>query len=131
LNISDYISELEYLINSCKSVSSYNLIIDRKTSDIAFVSGKIEFRDGTILDFKEFLQESGGNIEKYKYGYNYRIASDNIFRYDNAPDPSAKDMTTFPCHKHLKDGTIIESQQMKLSDVLSEIEEMFVAGEDK
>ncbi|KAF0144606.1 MAG: hypothetical protein FD156_1620 [Nitrospirae bacterium] len=126
MNISDYIAELEALINSSKIVSSYNLTIDRKTADIAFVSGKIDFRDGTILDFKEFIEESEGSIEKYKYGYNYRKGSDSIFRYDNAPDPSAKGIKTFPYHKHLQDKTIAESSHVKLSDVLSEIEELFI-----
>jgi hypothetical protein len=126
LNISDYIAELESLINSSKIVSSYNLTIDRKTADIAFVSGKIDFRDGTTLDFKEFVEESEGSIEKYKYGYNYRKGSDNIFRYDNAPDPRAKDIKTFPYHKHLKDGAIAESSYIKLSNVISEIEELLI-----
>ncbi|HBR22652.1 MAG TPA: hypothetical protein DD713_08870 [Nitrospiraceae bacterium] len=126
MNISDYIAELEALINSSQIVSSYNLTIDRKTADIAFVSGKIDFRDGTILDYKEFVEESEGRIEKYKYGYNYRKGSDSIFRYDNAPDPSAKDIKTFPYHKHLKDGTIAESGQVMFSDVINEIEELFI-----
>ncbi|MBI4685058.1 MAG: hypothetical protein HY755_07645 [Nitrospirae bacterium] len=122
MNISDYIAELEALINSSPIVSSYNLTIDRKTADIAFVSGKIDFRDGTILDFKEFIEESEGSIEKYKYGYNYRKGSDSIFRYDNAPDPKAKNIKTFPYHKHLKDGTIAESKEIELAVVLAEIE---------
>lgn len=126
MNISDYIAELEALINSSKIVSSYNLTIDRKTADIAFVSGKIDFRDGTTLDFKEFVEESEGSIEKYKYGYNYRKGLDSIFRYDNAPDPRSKDIKTFPYHKHLKDGTIAESSYVKLSNVISEIEELFI-----
>ncbi len=126
MNISDYIAELETLINSSKIVSSYKLTIDRKTADIAFVSGKIDFRDGTTLNLKEFVEESEGSIEKHKYGYNYRKGSDSIFRYDNAPDPRAKDIKTFPYHKHLKDGNIAESSYIKLSDVISEIEELFI-----
>ncbi len=129
MNISDYIAELEALINSSKIVSSYNLAIDRKTAEIAFVSGKIEFRDGTTLDFKEFIEESEGSIEKYKYGYNYRKGSDSIFRYDNAPDPGAKDIKTFPYHKHLEDGTIVESKGIELSDVLDELEGSYFLGE--
>lgn len=62
MNISDYIAELEAFINSSNIVSSSNLTIDRKTTDIAFVSGKIEFRDGTTLDFKEFIEESRGRL---------------------------------------------------------------------
>jgi len=131
LSINDYIAGLESVINSSTIVSSYNLNIDRKTSDTAFLSGRIDFRNGTTLDFKEFIEGSEDSIEKYKYAYNYRKESDNIFRYDNAPDPSAKGIKTFPHHKHLKNGTIVESQQVKLSDIISEIEGLYIADEDK
>jgi hypothetical protein len=131
LSISDYTAELESVINSSTIASSYNLNIDRKTADIALISGRIDFRDGTTLDFKEFIEGSEDTIEKYKYAYNYRKGSDSIFRYDNAPDPSAKGIKTFPHHKHLKGGTIIESRQVKLSDVISEIEGLYIADEDK
>jgi hypothetical protein len=126
LSINDYIAGLESVINSSTIVSSYNLNIDRKTSDIAFISGRIDFRDGTTLDFKEFIEGSEDSIEKYKYAYNYRKESDSIFRYDNATDPSAKGIKTFPYHKHLKNGTIVESQQVKLSDIISEIEGLLI-----
>ena len=131
MSISDYTVELESVINSSTIASSYNLNIDRKTADIAFISGRIDFRDGTTLDFKEFIEGSEDTIDKYKYAYNYRKGSDSIFRYDNAPDPSAKGIKTFPHHKHLKGGTIIESRQVKLSDVISEIEGLYIADEDK
>ncbi len=131
MSINDYIAGLEFVINSSTIVSSYNLNIDRKTSDIAFISGRIDFRDGTTLDFKEFIEGSEDSIEKYKYAYNYRKESDSIFRYDNAPDPSAKRIKTYPHHKHLKNGTIVESQQVKLSDIISEIEGLYIAAEDK
>ena len=131
MSINDYIAGLESVINSSTIVSSYNLNIDRKTSDIAFISGRIDFRDGTTLDFKEFIEGSEDSIEKYKYAYNYRKETDSIFRYDNAPDPSTKGIKTFPHHKHLKNGTIVESQQVKLSDIISEIEGFYIADEDK
>jgi len=130
LSISDYIAKLESIINSSEIASSYNLNIDRKTSDIAFISGTIDFRDGTLLDFKEFIESADENIEKYKYAYNFRKASDCIFRYDNAPDPSAKNIKTFPHHKHLGDGTIVESKQIELSEVIREIEGLYLANEN-
>ena len=131
MSISDYTAELESVINSSTIASSYNLNIDRKTADIALISGRIDFRDGTTLDFKEFIEGSEDTIEKYKYAYNYRTGSDSIFRYDNAPDPSAKGIKTFPHHKHLKGGAIVESRQVNLSDVISEIEGLYIADEDK
>jgi hypothetical protein len=124
LSIDDYISQLESIINSFPIVTSYNLIIDRKTREIAFISGKIDFRDGSILDFKEFIEDTGVRIEKYKYAYNYRKGSDNLFRYDNAPDPRAKKLMSFPDHKHSRNGELIASVKINLFVVLGEIEGM-------
>ncbi|RJQ48013.1 MAG: hypothetical protein C4538_04460 [Nitrospiraceae bacterium] len=126
MNISDYIIQLESLINSSSAVSAYNLTIDRKTEDIAFISGNIEFRDGSVLDFKEFCESTEHGIERYKYAYNYRLSSDILFRYDNAPDPNAKELKTFPHHKHLRNNEIVESMQVELKDVLEEIEGTYI-----
>ncbi len=125
MSIDKYFAELELLISSFFIVSAYNLNIDRKTVDIAFISGIIEFRDGTTLDFKEFIDSTRYGIEKYKYAYNYRMSSDIIFGYNNAPDPMAKRIKTFPHHKHIKSGEIIESKQMDLRKVLEEIETIY------
>ncbi|HDH11057.1 MAG TPA: hypothetical protein ENG83_02425 [Nitrospirae bacterium] len=125
MNISEYISKLESLINASPAIASYNFNIDRKSDEIVFISGKIEFRNDSILDFKEFIESINNGIEKYKYAYNYRQGSNSIFRYDNAPDPGARKVKTFPYHKHLEDGSIIDSGQLELSDVLDEIEELY------
>jgi hypothetical protein len=130
LNINEYIIQVESLINSFSIVSAYNLTIDRKTEDIAFISGNIEFRDGSILDFKEFCENTEHGVEKYKYAYNYRLSSDILFRYDNAPDPNAKGLKTFPYHKHLKNNEIVESKQIDLKNVLNEIEETYIIKEN-
>jgi hypothetical protein len=78
LNIDEYLTQLEHTISSSPIVSNYILTIDRKTENMAFISGKIEMR----------------------YGYNYRKRTEVIFRYDNAPDPRARNLSTFPHHKH-------------------------------
>ncbi len=68
---------------------------------------------------------TGKGIDKYKYSYNYRRGAHNFFRYDNAPDPRAKGLKSFPHHKHLEGESIVESVETGLSDVLSEIEKMY------
>jgi ADP-dependent phosphofructokinase/glucokinase len=73
LSISDYTAELESVINSSTIASSYNLNIDRKTTDIVFISGRIDFRDGTTLDFKEFIEGSEDTIDKYKKRKNGQV----------------------------------------------------------
>ena len=81
MSIDSYWVELESVINPSLLVSSYSVTIDRKTNDIAFVSGTIELRDGTTLDFKEFIENKESGIEKYMYAYNYRSHSTVIFQW--------------------------------------------------
>ncbi len=126
MNLNEYVIEIETLIRSCSIVASYNLSIDKKSDDIVFISGRLDFRDGTILDFKEFVEEKETRLEKFKYGYNYRKGSEMVFRYDNALDPRARKLTSFPHHKHLESGEIIESKVVSLSEVLKEIENMIL-----
>ena len=68
MNINDYIAQIELTIHSYSIVSSYILNIDRKTEEIVFISGKIDFIDGSILDYKEFVEMTGIGLEKFKYG---------------------------------------------------------------
>jgi len=90
LSIDKYIEGLEPLITSFSIVTAHTITIDRKTPEIVFISGIIEFRNGATLDFKEFLENKKHGLEKYMYAYNYRMQSDVLFRYDNSPDPRAK-----------------------------------------
>lgn len=126
MNINDYITQIETIVHSFSLIASYNLNVDRKTEEIVFISGSIDFRDDSILDFKEFIESTDKGIEKYKYGYNYRIGSDILFRYDNASDPRARKLKSFPHHKHLK-GAIVESKPIELSGVLEEIEKIILS----
>ena len=122
MNMNEYISKIEDLIQSCFLISDYQLNTDRRTQDIAFISGRIDFIEGSFLDFKEFVEKTEKGIEKYKYGYNYRKASVLMFRYDNAPDPGARHLNSFPHHKHTEDVNIIESHRVSFSEVLEEIQ---------
>ena len=128
MSINEYISHLESVIHSAAIVASYALNLDRRTEDFAFISGRIDFRDGSILDFKEFLESTLSGIIKLKYGYNYRTASGILFRYDNAPDPRARTLKSYPHHKHLDKKGIVESREVNLTEVLDEIESLIFRG---
>lgn len=128
MSINEYLAEVELIINSSSIVASYDLYIDRKTEEIAFISGRIDFIDESTLNFKEFVEEMEVGIEKYKYGYNYRIGSDILFRYDNAGDPRAKNLKSFPHHKHTKSGDIVESKERNFSEVIDEIESLIFSN---
>lgn len=127
MSIDDYLEKFESIIQSSSIVSSYNLNIDRKTEDLVFISGSLYFRNSTTLDFKEFIEATSEGLIKLKYGYNYRSASKLKFRYDNAPDPRAKNLKSYPNHKHLEKGEIIESAEVDFQTVLEKIEDLIIA----
>jgi hypothetical protein len=117
-----YLSTVEHLIRSCFVIAGYRLNIEMRTRDIAFIHGQVDFIDASSLDFKEFIEKIESGIEKYKYGYNYRRGSVVLFRYDNAPDPGARHLKSFPHQKHTKDGVFEESRLVTLSEVMDEIQ---------
>jgi hypothetical protein len=119
--MNEYLSKIEETVRSCFLMAAYQLNIDRKTQDMAFIAGQIDFVDGSTLDFKEFVEKTDDEIEKYKYGYNYRKDSNVLFRYDNALDSGARSLNSFPHHKHTQDGKMIESHPVGLEEVLAEI----------
>ena len=119
--MNEYIARFEKQIQSCFLMAAYQLNIDRKTQELAFIAGQIDFIDGSMLDFKEFVEKGDNGIERYKYGYNYRKNSSLLFRYDNAADPGAKQLKSFPHHKHTGEGRIIESHEIIFEEVLKEI----------
>ena len=124
--LNEYIRQIEDSIQSSPLIRAYDLHIDRKTEDIAYIYGRIEFLDSSLLDFKEFVAEVGDSIEKYKYAYNYRNQTSLVFRHDNASDPRARKLSTFPHHVHLPSDAIAEPSSLNINDILSEIEEIIV-----
>ena len=121
MSINEYLAHLENFIHASPIVSSYTLTIDRKTNDIVFLSGNVEFIDGSALDMKEFIESEENDREKYKYGYNYRKGAECIFRYDNAPDPKARKLSTFPHHKHTATGGLLPASSPSLEEIFEEI----------
>ena len=56
-----------------------------------------------------------------KYGYNYQDKDESIiFRYDNALDPKARELSTYPDHKHTLKG-LSPAKRPLLEEVLREI----------
>ncbi len=122
MSIDDYIIEVETEIKNCVNLANYELTFDKKSSETVFISGKLIFRNGSILDFKEFVKINNFDFRKLKYAYNFRNQTNLIFRFDNAQDSRAKKLNSFPHHKHLPNDEIIESFEVNLSFILQEIE---------
>jgi hypothetical protein len=85
------------------------------------IAGRMCFWDGSLLEFREVLIESGIVLVKTDYVYHYQDANDMlIFRYDNAPHHP--EVSTHPHHKHTPQG-IITAVPPHLTNVLKEIDQ--------
>jgi hypothetical protein len=87
------IGQFQWLIEYHNIVSEYD-----EENNIGMISGKLIFKDSTILHFKEIYLD-----ETRRYRYHYMDESSNLIcRWDDAPHHS--DLKTFPYHIHLADG---------------------------
>ncbi|RMF60200.1 MAG: hypothetical protein D6743_15300 [Calditrichaeota bacterium] len=64
MSINDYLANIESLIRASSVVATYSLTIDKKTEDMIFISGRLDFRDESVLDFKEFVEETDSGLVK-------------------------------------------------------------------
>lgn len=95
-----------------------NVKFEMRPGDQGFLTGVINFTDGSQLYFSEYLDQVRETIEKLMYTYHYQNR-DNllIFRYDNARHQPA---LSSPEHKHLPDQILIVPGP-DLESVLTEI----------
>jgi hypothetical protein len=117
--LTEYVAGLQADIALTPFVAATSLSYEDRPPSAAFIKGTIGFLDGSQLDFREFLITQP-TPRVLKYGYHYRTGDLLVFRYDNASDPAARDLSTFPHHKHLP-GTLVATEQMSLAQVLREI----------
>lgn len=117
--LKDYLANLQALIAETPFVTSTSFFYEERPPTAGIIKGTLLFTDGSQLDFREFLITQPV-LQVLKYAYNYRRGELLIFRYDNANDPAAKNLTTYPCHKHVAQD-ILAAQQPSLAQVLQEI----------
>ena len=120
MNPDEYVAHLRDVLASNPHIATLQLHTEQRGGNFLYLHGKAEFLHGGILDFKEFLEFRANEAEKYMYAYNYRVEEQVIFRYDNAPDPRAEHLPTFPAHKH-EGNEVVSSECPDLADVLQEI----------
>ncbi len=97
--IEEYFAYIEGVIADIPTVLLTELVKDKRSPYIGFIEGRLYFRDGSLLQFVEFVNVKTV-VERYKYSYHYQDeAGQLLFRYDMAPHHP--DVMTFPHHKHL------------------------------
>lgn len=104
MSVADYASQIRSAILETPHVVSHSLGYEDRPSVAGIIKGTATFADGAVLHFKEYLQLHPTRI-RLKYAYHFVTATGNlIFLYDNARDPAARDLPTYPPHRHSHAG---------------------------
>lgn len=100
MSVADYASRLRSDILDTPHVVSHSLGYEDRPPVAGIVRDSATFADWSALHFKEFLRLSP-TITQLKYAYHY-VAADGslLFRYDNARDPVARHLASYPHHRH-------------------------------
>lgn len=123
LRIETYFRQVNETLENCAVALSVNVTCDKRGTHEGFIRGEIHFRDGSILQFREFVDVEL-MIERLMYAYHYTEASSKfMFRYDNTGH--YKSVPTYPHHKHEgSEQNVVISTAPFLADVLVEIEKL-------
>ena len=94
-------------------------IIDQSTElrrDAVVTRVRAQLRNGWLMDCRERIERRGRR-------YSFHIFADGvpITRWDNAPHHQ-RDCNTFPFHRHLSDGSVVDSEDMDMAKVLAFLE---------
>jgi hypothetical protein len=117
--IADYASRIRSAILETPHVVSHSLAYEDRPPVAGIVRGSAAFVDGSVLHFKEFLQLSP-TVIRLKNAYQYVMTDGSLnFRYDNARDPAARRLSSYPHHKHVHDN-IHPSPGPTLTEALQE-----------
>lgn len=110
-------------------ISSFSEIIDNYTTQKkiyndtqGLISGEIDFKDDSELQFSELKDIEQNSKLKYKYHYMDK-KKELLFRYDNAKH--YQNLKTFPHHKHTP-NVVLEAKEPELIDVLIEIQDTII-----
>jgi hypothetical protein len=105
-------------INDYGFAESIDIRQEIRAAKQAVINANIVLVDGSVLNIKEFF-DAKYKVEKITYAYQYQDKKGKlIFRYDNARH---KPELGFDDHKHLADGTIIQSSPPDISHVVDEV----------
>lgn len=119
-NFPEYAHGLEDSLNKAIATGETVLItlqVDQRSAVRGFITGSLQFHDGSVLHFREFVDTSQRE-PKIMYAYHYQDANNNvIFRYDNAAHRPA---LAQPEHRHTQSGVDV-SPVPTLLQVLDQI----------
>ena len=120
MNVREYYAALQAIIRDCPFVIHWNMEFDEIDLYVGYFKGMLEFMDGSTLRFIEFVEtHEVEEVKRLKYKYHLQSETgDLIARWDNVPHH--RDISSFPHHKHDKNG-VHPSEPADLKSVLDEI----------
>lgn len=119
MRIDEYFRLVDEALALCAKISLKTIHYDERSETQGFLKGLFHFEDGSELHVREFVEVRAG-VDRYKYSYHYSRGAQFIFRYDNSADIIARDLATYPHHKHVGD-LVQASSAPTLQEVLEEI----------
>jgi len=117
MSLHDYLDSFHRAISKIEDFGfseSIDIKVEIRPSKQAACKVRIVLIDGPVLQIREYI-DAKYKTEKVNYAYHYQKL---IFRYDNARHRPA---LGFINHKHLGDGTVIESAEPDIADVIDEV----------
>jgi hypothetical protein len=125
LRIETYFRQINETIENCAFVQTFNVTYDKRGTHEGFIRGEIYFRDGSRLQFREFV-DIELTTDRLMYSYHYTDTSGQfVFRYDNTGHHKNLNLSTHPHHKH--DGNeqnVVISAAPDFVAALDEIEKL-------
>lgn len=120
INFHEYARSITETLNKVVATDEAVLLtlqVDQRSSTQGFIAGSLQFDNGSVLHFREFVNTS--RVEtKTMYVYHYQDADSKlIFRYDNAIHKPALPQ---PEHKHTPSSVEV-SRAPTLVEVLDQI----------
>jgi hypothetical protein len=117
--LKEYADDLHTLLDATPFITAVSLAYEERPPIAGLIKAIISFADGSQLDLREFLTIRP-KFQVIKYAYHYQRKERLIFRYDNANDSQARNLLSFPSHKHVASG-ILEAEKPSWKQVLQEI----------
>lgn len=112
MNLRDYYSKIESLLNEFSLITHFTVDFEEITDCIGYIKGKLELMNGSVLYFFEFVEIQNNVPVLVKYKYQWQSPEGNLLkRWDNAPHH--REINTFPDHVHEPDG-VFPSPTMNL-----------------
>ena len=103
MSVASHFDAVRELIATTPFIASTSLLFDERPPSAGFLKGTITFVDGSQLDLRQFVT-TDDPVDIRKYAYNYRRGATIVLRYDNARDPAARELPTYPHHRHTTEG---------------------------